>query len=470
MRTLYWVFGLLLFTLAAQSQQPFKNLETAITRLKADSQMKHALLALQVVNSKTGSVIYSYNENIGLAAASSQKVITAAAAYELLGKAYRFKTTLGYSGTITDGTLKGNFFITGYGDPTLGSNRYGLTKSDGFINNLVDELGANKINTINGSIIIDQANFSIQPTPGGWIWDDIGNYYGAGHFGFNWRENQYDLILKPGREEGDGVEVLRTVPELQVSTIVNQLSTGKKGSGDHGYIYLAPFSNTAFVMGTVPAGVPEFTISGSFAEPALQFKNELSAAMKKAKIGGEYEIKTWLQLVKDKQPMLKPATILLTQKSPALDSIIYWFLRKSINLYGEALLKAIAFEKTGYGSTEKGLTQLFNFWQSKGVDSNAIRMMDGSGLSPQNRITAKSFVQVLGYAKSRPWYPAFYDALPTYNGIKMKSGTIGGTKSFTGYVTDKSGNEYMFAIIINNYTGSAAQVVNKMYKVLDQLK
>ena len=96
--------------------------------------------------------------------------------------------------------------------------------------------------------------------------------------------------------------------------------------------------------------------------------------------------------------------------------------------------------------------------------------MDGSGLSPQNRITAKSFVQVLNYAKGRPWFPAFYDALPTYNGIKMKSGTIGGAKSFTGFVTSNSGNEYTFAIIVNNYTGPATQVVSKMYKVLDLLK
>ncbi len=470
MRTLYLVFGLLIFTSASQSQQLSKNLEMAITRLKADSQMKYALVALQVVSSKTGLVVYSYNENVGLAAASSQKVITAAAAYELLGPDYRFKTTLGYSGIISAGTLQGNLFITGYGDPTLGSSRYGSTKSEVFIKKVTNELAANKINTINGSIIIDQENFSIQPTPGGWIWDDIGNYYGAGHFGFNWRENQYDLVLKPGRHEGDGVEVLRTVPELQVTSIINQLSTGKKGSGDHGYIYLAPFSNTAYVMGTVPAGVPEFTISGSFAEPALQFKNELSTVLKKAGIGGGFEVKTWLQSIKAKQPLLKPTTILYTQKSPSLDSIVYWFLRKSINLYGEGLLKAIAFEKTGYGDTGQGLTQLFNFWQSKGIDSNAIRMMDGSGLSPQNRITAKSFVQVLNYAKSRPWYPAFYDALPTYNGIKMKSGTIGGAKSFTGYVTDKSGIEYTFAIIVNNYTGPAAQVVNKMYKVLDLLK
>ena len=188
MRTLYLIFGLLLFTSQVKPQQLSKNLETAIARLKADSQMKHALVAIHVVNSRSGKVVYSYNEDVGLAAASSQKVITAATAYELLGQDYRFKTTVGYSGVIKDGTLDGNVFITSYGDPTLGSNRYAATKSEVFIKKVIEQLALNKINNITGAIFIDQANFSLQPTPGGWIWDDIGNYYGAGLFGFNWRE------------------------------------------------------------------------------------------------------------------------------------------------------------------------------------------------------------------------------------------------------------------------------------------
>jgi D-alanyl-D-alanine carboxypeptidase/D-alanyl-D-alanine-endopeptidase (penicillin-binding protein 4) len=74
------------------------------------------------------------------------------------------------------------------------------------------------------------------------------------------------------------------------------------------------------------------------------------------------------------------------------------------------------------------------------------------------------------YARLQPWFAGFYNALPLYNGLKMKSGTIGGAKSFTGYVKSASGTEYTFSIIINNYNGSAAQIVSKMYKVFDVLK
>ena len=96
--------------------------------------------------------------------------------------------------------------------------------------------------------------------------------------------------------------------------------------------------------------------------------------------------------------------------------------------------------------------------------------MDGSGLSPQNRVTAGAEVKVLQYAKTRPWFASFYNALPLYNDMKMKSGSIGGARAFAGYHTSKSGMEYVFSIIVNNYDGSSAEMVKKLYKILDELK
>jgi D-alanyl-D-alanine carboxypeptidase/D-alanyl-D-alanine-endopeptidase (penicillin-binding protein 4) len=145
-------------------------------------------------------------------------------------------------------------------------------------------------------------------------------------------------------------------------------------------------------------------------------------------------------------------------------------LRKSVNLYGEALVKTIAYEKNGFGSTNDGLRIIKNFWKDKGIDASAINILDGSGLSPQNRITTNALVTVMQYAKSRQWFSSFHNSLPEYNGLKMKSGTIGGAKSFTGYANSKAGEDYTFAIVVNNYFGSAGDIVKKMYKVLDVLK
>jgi serine-type D-Ala-D-Ala carboxypeptidase/endopeptidase (penicillin-binding protein 4) len=97
-------------------------------------------------------------------------------------------------------------------------------------------------------------------------------------------------------------------------------------------------------------------------------------------------------------------------------------------------------------------------------------MYDGSGLSPLNRVTTHAQAEILKFAKTRDWFAAFYNALPEYNGMKMKSGTISDVKGFCGYHTSKDGREYIFSILVNNYGGRTSSIVNKMYRVLDELK
>ena len=145
-------------------------------------------------------------------------------------------------------------------------------------------------------------------------------------------------------------------------------------------------------------------------------------------------------------------------------------MRRSVNLYGESLVKTISLQQDGFGSTERGIEILLDFWEKNGIEKTSFNIIDGSGLSPQNRVTTNALVKVLRYASGRPWFGNFYEALPSFNGMKMKSGSIGGARAFTGYHTSKDGKQYLFAIIVNNYNGSSSEVVKKMYRVLDILK
>ena len=99
------------------------KLTAAINNLEKDVQFKHAILSLFVVNTKTGKIVFDKNAQFGLAPASCQKVVTSVSAFEMLGKEFKYKTELGYTGIIKDGILNGNLCLTGYGDPTLGSWR-----------------------------------------------------------------------------------------------------------------------------------------------------------------------------------------------------------------------------------------------------------------------------------------------------------------------------------------------------------
>ncbi len=469
MKTLSLLLIIISAPILIQAQPVAKKLDDAIKKFEADPQMQGAIVSLHVINTNTAAVVYSKNGGIGLPTGSTLKVITAATAYELLGSNFRYKTNLMYDGLIENNTLNGNLYIEGSGDPTLGSWRYPDFTAAKLLSKYVAALKQQSINKITGNVYLNASRFSLQPIPGGWSWDDMGNYYGAGVWGLNWRENQYDLLLKPGKMEGDDVQIIKTEPSLQGVVLFNFLKTGKKGSGDNAIIYCAPYSGSGFVEGTVPAG-DGFKISGSFPNPVLQLQDELISALAINNINVDGSFMNSTALAMGGQIMPKATKNFYTYLSPSLDTINYWFLRKSINLYGEALLKTLALERKGEGNLDDGIKMVKDFWATKGISPTSINIKDGSGLSASNRVTANALTTVLNYATRQPWYASFFNALPEYNNLKMKSGTIGGTKSFTGYSHAKDGTKYTFAIIVNNYNGSSSGIVGKMYKVLDVLK
>ncbi len=442
-----------------------ERIRKEVTRFESDSQMRHAVLGLCFVETNTGKLVFEKNAQLGLAPASCQKVITATTAFELLGKDFRYKTEFRYAGRVSDSLFRGNIYIVGSGDPSLGSWRYTSTSADRVGKDLMESLHSHGINKVEGAVVSVNYGFETLAIPGGWIWEDIGNYYGAGSYCANWRENEYDLVLKPGRNIGDSVRVLNYRPVLHTK-LENELKTAAAESGDNSIIYFSPGQHRGYLRGTIPCCVDSFVISGAVAD------GELFALDQFGEILADNGFSPSNESIQKRKSNLYDYTSspLFMHFSPSLDSIVYWFLKKSINLYGESLLKTLAYEKSGFGSIEGGIDLIQQFWEKNGVDKSALFIMDGSGLSPQNRVTPDALVKVMRFAKTRPWFRYFYEALPEINGIKMKSGSIEGVRSYTGYIRNKSGKEYTFSIIVNNFDGSSGSMVNKMWKILDILK
>ena len=469
MKTFFLLFSLA-FTAISFAQKTEGRLSNAFKIFETDSQFKHAMISLYVVDTKTGKVVFDKNSQVGLAPASCLKVVTSAAVLELLGKTFQYKTDFGYDGNFEGNTLNGNLFIKASGDPTPGSWRWDSTKEETIQQKLLAGLKAKNIKTITGHFIIDDSKWETKATPGGWTWEDIGNYYGAGARGLNWHENQYDLILRPGKNAGDSVAIIATEPELQASVLINELKTGKSGSGDNSIIYLPEDGLIGYVRGTVPAGNKTFKVSGAMPNSSISFTSEFEKLLRNNNINLNGKSKTSVLYFLNKEKMPVAAKILLSHYSPPLDSINYWFLQKSVNLFGEAFVKTIAYEKTGFGSADTGINIIKDFWSKNGIEKSALNIIDGSGLSPANRVTTNALITVMQYAKKQNWFASFYNALPIQHDIKMKSGYIGGVRSYTGYVKSKSGAEYTFAFIINNYDGNPGAVREKMWKLLDILK
>ncbi|MGZ3922888.1 MAG: D-alanyl-D-alanine carboxypeptidase/D-alanyl-D-alanine endopeptidase [Flavisolibacter sp.] len=452
------VIASLILSIPSYTQEVSNRLERAYSKFQSDSQLSNALASLYVIDANSGNVVFDRNSTIGLATASTLKIITAATAYEFLGKDFRYETRFGYVGSIKNKSLIGNFYLQASGDPTLGSWRWKSTTDTA----ILDELNAvvKKLNIAGyNDVTIDDRGWNSEIIPDGWIWQDIGNYYGAGATGFNWRENQFDIILKSGKQLGDPVSIVKTQPTAPVP-LVSDAKSAARGSGDNSYVYYPLLKTSGIVRGTIPVNESEFKISAANPVPKNTFTHLLMESLfSNFKIGQIH-----------KESHSADTTILLSHYSPSLDSMVYWFLKKSINLYGEALVKTLSFRKNGFGETSKGVDILKEFWKQKGIAPTELNIVDGSGLSPLTRVTTRAEVTVLKYARAQPWFAGYYNAFPEYNGMKMKSGTISDVKGFCGYQKSRDGNEYIFSFLVNNYNGPSTQLVQKMYKVLDELK
>jgi D-alanyl-D-alanine carboxypeptidase/D-alanyl-D-alanine-endopeptidase (penicillin-binding protein 4) len=99
--------------------------------------------------------------------------------------------------------------------------------------------------------------------------------------------------------------------------------------------------------------------------------------------------------------------LIATFQSPSLDSINYWFLKKSINLYGEALVKTMGDKVKNTASTDSGVDVIRTFWAGKGIEKSSLKIIDGSGLSPANRVTAKSIGAGIAICKKAIMVPIF---------------------------------------------------------------
>jgi D-alanyl-D-alanine carboxypeptidase/D-alanyl-D-alanine-endopeptidase (penicillin-binding protein 4) len=464
-----WLASLLFIAGQTFAQSLEQKLHSAFNRLQADSQCRYASISLTVLDAKTGEQVFAVNPGMGLATASTLKTITTITAFNLLGKDFQYQTQFGYIGSIgSDSTLTGDVIIKGAGDPTLGSWRYENTHEDHILSLMVAALKKAGIKNINGRVIGDDSIFGSQSIPDGWIWEDIGNYYGAGTSGLCWRENQFDIKLSTG-EVGSAIGISHEVPAIPYIRFKSELINAAANTGDNAYAYLPVNGKTMYLRGTYAIDQIKKSISAALPDPAYDAALRLSDTLRRLGIliTGEPESTTSLAAKGLQTPQI--ATNLTTILSPHLSQVIYWLNQRSINLYAEQLLKTIAWKAGKEPSTTNGVEVEQNFWKARGIDPNSLNIVDGSGLSPGDRVTTLTMATVLQSAKKENWFPDFYESLPTYNNMKMKSGSILNVLTYAGYQTH-NGRELCFSIMVNNYNGPGRSMKENIFRVLDELK
>ena len=257
-------------------------------------------------------------------------MITTSTSLALLGKDYRFKTTLGYNGTIEKNTLKGHLHIIGGADSLGSPYMEGVPSLDSLLNLFVLQLKKQKIKEIHGDLLIDESFFHTQSVPMDWQWGDLGNHYGAASFGFNIHDNLYALYFKQNQTIGKKPAIKSLQPEVPYLNFVNEVKNDHKFSGDNAYIYCAPKSQRAFIRGTIPVGSGTFKIKGSIPDPAQFFGIHLQEKLKRNNIQHKGIIRVISQPT-DRSTLTK----LYNHFSPPLSEICKHINLESRNMYCE---------------------------------------------------------------------------------------------------------------------------------------
>lgn len=388
-------------------------------------------ISMYAVHIPTGTILIDEQSDKSFIPASCLKIVTTAAALNLLDPKSSFETHLTYSGDIDEnGILHGSLYIQGGGDPCLGSNRINpLGGLDHQIESWIQALEKAGIKQVLGKIIGDASIWEEEMAVPSWGFEDLGNYYGAGACGLSFHENSYKLFFKPGLQVGNSTQIIRTEPAISHLILQNNVTTGPSLSGDKACIYGVEFCNTRFVRGTIPIDSKEFCIQGSIPNPPAFTADCLSKKMQEKGI-----------TIANEDFTSTKRTIIHTTISPSIEEIVFQTNQHSINLYAEHLLK-----KIGKGSTTGGVEAISNFWRSKKIDLTGFFMADGSGLSRKNLVTTKILVEILSYMHQSKVFSPFLASFPCVKQeIQAKSGTMAQVKGYTGYHGDVA-----FAILIN---------------------
>jgi len=467
---------------AVQAQHKTNSIDLAISALAKDFSLKNASISFVVKDLDSSVIISEYNPNLSLPSASTMKVVTTAAALDILGSYLKFETKIMYDGYIdSNNVLQGNIYIKGGGDPTLGSKyfkeKYGL-----FLSSWVGQIGKLGIDSIAGGVIGDASLFSDEYVASTWSWGDIGNYYGAGVSGLTIYDNTVEFQFSSGPSAHDSTFVdcfYPYTPDLIIDNKVKASDTKK----DLAYIYGGPNNPTRTVTGTIPKGQVGYMVKGSTHEPAYVTAFELESALWEYGISVGGNATTIRRMKSSGNYFESERKAIFITKSPTVGQIVYWTNLISNNLYAEHLLKHIGVKKYGDGSVFSSTLAVTKYWSSKGIDMTGFYMNDGSGLSRSNAITASQLVEILAYMKLKSKYSkSFLSSLPVAGktgtlrsigkktkiagNLKAKSGTMTRIKSYAGYVKSASGRNLAFAIVINNHNCTSFQIKKKLEIVM----
>ncbi len=443
----------------AKAVQPRGELSAEINKLlTSEPILDGALAGVSIRSAEDGKLLYEHIGNTRLQPASVLKLFTGAAALSVLGEDYRFTTEVLADGKMNGGTIEGDLFLSGMGDPTL-------LPAD--FDEMAKRLKSKGINKVAGDLVADDSWYDDVRYSEDLTWNDEHQYYGSQVSALTASPDEdYDagtviVNILPGKK-GKAANI-SLEPETDYVKIINETKT-VDSEGEHDVkIEREHGSNSIIISGTIPAGAQKAREWVAVWEPALYAGSLFKKSLEDHGIKVVGKIKTGHAA----DTMAK----LISHSSMPLSELMVPFMKLSNNGHAEVLVKEMGRVVRGGGNWEKGLEAMTSELSRLGIDSKTLVLRDGSGISHANLIPANEITKLLFIAQKEAWFPVFQRSLPV-PGVKdrmiggtmrnrlkeanlkdrvaAKTGTLTGVSTLAGYVETSSGDTLIFSIMLNN--------------------
>ncbi len=443
--------------------------------------MAHANWGVVVRSLSTGERLYERNPDKLMVPASNMKIVTLAAAARVIGWDARFTTTLETDAPLEAETLRGDLYVRGGGDPTI-NTRNG--RGAAVFADWAAALQAAGVRRIDGRIVGDDNLFDDEGLGAGWAWDYLEADYAAPVGALQYNEDVAALTVLPGRTAGDPAVV--SIAAGSGLTVDNKTLTAAAGTPETIQWRRRLSAPVIEVRGTVPLppteplpaneGVRTAVRNVAVVNPTAYFVQSLKDALVEKGIAVSGDA---VDLDDFPAPAAiaaaQPKRVLARTESQPLRDIAAVMMKVSQNLYAETLFKAAGLAAGGAGTAQAGRAAVVETLRQWKLDERALVMLDGSGLSRYDYVSANLIASILERVHADPHHRDAFTATLAVAGqdgtvtnrmkrtraegnARVKTGSISNMRALSGYVNTRDGEPVAFAILANDFTLPAATV------------